>query len=141
MVVDDAFGWEICVAGLARRAISKPFTPVATFAGRGWMTHPSSKPSANDTAVPASFIFRAVNREIRPPILLLGTVWRLSKFTAQVVGNPSSSVKTTSVGILRIVEVMGATVTECSTTMAESRVRISTGRFLSGALNVYQQTS
>jgi hypothetical protein len=33
------------------------------------------------------------------------------------------------VGILRIVELMGATVTECSTTMAESRVRISTGRF------------
>ncbi len=75
------------------------------------------------------------------PILLLGTVWRLSKFAAQVFGNPSSSVKTTSVGILRIVEVMGATVTEFSTAIAESRVRISTGRFLSGALNVYQQTS
>ncbi len=35
----------------------------------------------------------------------------------------------------------GATVTECSTAIAESRVRISTGRFLSGVLNVYQQTS
>jgi hypothetical protein len=45
--------------------------------------------------VPASFIFRAVNREMRPPILLLGTVWRLSWFTAQVFGNPSSFVKTT----------------------------------------------
>jgi hypothetical protein len=45
------------------------------------------------------------------------------------------------VGILRIVEVMGATVTEFSTAMAESRVRISTGRRLSGVLNVYQQTS
>jgi hypothetical protein len=32
-------------------------------------------------------------------------------------------------------------VTECSTAMAESRVRIRTGRFLSGVLNVYQQTS
>src|SRR5882672_170668 len=104
-------------------------------------THSSSKPSANDTAAPASFIFRAVNREIRPPILLLGTVWRLSKFAAQVFGNPSSFVKTTSVGILRIVEVMGATVTECSTAMAESRVRISTRRFLLGILKVYQQTS
>jgi hypothetical protein len=48
---------------------------------------------------------------------------------------------TTSVGILRIVEVMGATVTEFSTAIAESRVRIRTGRFLSGALNVYQYTS
>ena len=66
---------------------------------------------------------------------------RLSKFAAQVFGNPSSSVKTTSVGILRIVEVMGATVTEFSTAIAESRVRIRTGRFLSGALNVYQHTS
>jgi hypothetical protein len=47
----------------------------------------------------------------------------------------------TSVGMLRIVEVIGATVTECNTARAESRVRISTGRFLSGALNVYQQTS
>jgi hypothetical protein len=54
--------------------------------------HPSSKPDANDTAVPASFIFRAVNREMQPPILLWGTVWRLSKFTAQVFGNPSSFV-------------------------------------------------
>jgi hypothetical protein len=103
--------------------------------------HSSSKPSANDTAAPASFIFSAVNRAMRPPILLLGTVWRLSKFAAQVFGNPSSCVKTTSVGILRTVEVMGATVTECSTAIAELRVRISTGRFLSGALNVYQQTS
>jgi hypothetical protein len=78
---------------------------------------------------------------MRSPILLLGTVWRLSKFAAQVSGNPSASVRMTSVGILRIVEVMGETVTECSTAIAESRVRISTGRFLSGVLNAYQQTS
>src|SRR5579863_6233530 len=98
-------------------------------------------PSANDAAAPASFIFRIVNRAMQSPILLLGTVWILSKFAAQVLGNPSSSVRTISVGIRRIVEVMGATVTEFSTPIAESRVRISTGRFLSGALNVYQQTS
>jgi hypothetical protein len=35
----------------------------------------------------------------------------------QVFGKPSSFVKTTSVGMLRIVEVMGATVTEFSTAM------------------------
>jgi len=101
----------------------------------------SFKPSANDTAAPASFIFRAVNRAIRSPMLLLGTVWRLSKFAAQVFGRPSSSVNTTSVGMLRIVEVIGAMVTEFSTPIAESRVIISTGRFLSGALKVYQQIS
>ena len=76
----------------------------------------SFKPSANDTAAPASFIFRAVNRAIRSPMLLLGTVWRLSKFAAQVFGKPSSSVNTTSVGILRIVEVIGAMVTEFGST-------------------------
>ncbi len=74
-------------------------------------------------------------------MLVLGTVWRLSKFAAQVLGNPSSSVNTTSVGMLRMVDVMGAIVTVFSTATAESRVRIKTGRLLSGALNVYQQTS
>jgi hypothetical protein len=44
-------------------------------------------------------------------------------------------------GMLRIVDVMGAMVTEFSTVLAESRVSISTGRFLSGALKVYQQMS
>ena len=101
----------------------------------------SFKPSAKDTAAPASFIFRAVNRAIRSPMLLLGTVWRLSKFAAQVFGRPSSLVNTTSVGMLRIVEVIGAMVTEFSTSIAESRVTISTGRLLSGALKVYQQIS
>src|SRR5258708_13531809 len=65
----------------------------------------------------------------------------LSRFAAQVSGSPSSVVSKTSVGILRIVDVMGATVTLFSTAIAESRVRISTGRRLLGAGNVYQQTS
>src|SRR5438105_7511109 len=43
--------------------------------------------------------------------------------------------------MLRIVDVMGAMVTECNIAIADSRVRISTGRFLSGALNAYQRTS
>src|SRR5262245_29864809 len=75
------------------------------------------------------------------PILLLGTVWRLSKFAAQVLGMPSASVKTTSVGMLRIVDVIGAIVTEFNIVIAESRVMMSTGRFLSGGLKVYQHTS
>jgi hypothetical protein len=47
---------------------------------------------------------------MQSPMLLLGTVWRLSKFTAQVLGKPSSFVKMTSVGMLRIVDVTGAMV-------------------------------
>ena len=43
--------------------------------------------------------------------------------------------------MLRIVEVMGAIVIELSTGIAELRVRIKTGRRLSGCLNVYQQMS
>jgi hypothetical protein len=43
--------------------------------------------------------------------------------------------------MLRIVEVIDAIVIEFRTGIAESRVRIRTGRFLSGVLNVYQQTS
>lgn len=42
--------------------------------------------------------------------------------------------------MLRIVDVMGVIVTDFSTEIAESRVSTNTGRFLSGALNVYQQT-
>jgi hypothetical protein len=45
------------------------------------------------------------------------------------------------VGMPRIVDVMGAIVSEFRTAIAESRVRINTGRFLPDALNVYQQTS
>jgi hypothetical protein len=89
----------------------------------------------------ASFIFLEVSRAIRAPMLLSGTVCRLSKFAAHVFGNPSASVKITSVGMLRMVDVIGATVTAFNTPMAESRVRISTGRLLSGALNAYQHTS
>jgi hypothetical protein len=59
----------------------------------------------------ASFIFLEVSRAIGAPMLLLGTVCRLSKFAAQVLGNPSALVKITSVGMLRMVDVIGATVT------------------------------
>src|SRR5882757_220100 len=101
----------------------------------------ASNPSANEMAFAASFNFRVVKCEMRSPILPFGTVWRLSKFAAHMSGKPSSSVNTTSVGMLRIVDVIGATVTAFNTGIAESRVRIKTGRFLSGVLNVYQQIS
>jgi hypothetical protein len=45
---------------------------------------------------------------MRSPTLPFGTVWSLSKFAAHVAGRPSSSVNTTSVGMLRILDVIGA---------------------------------
>src|SRR5690606_31355955 len=67
---------------------------------------------------------------------------RLSRFTADSIKMPSSSgVKTTSVGMSRIVEVMGAMMMPVSTSSAESRVSTRTGRRLSGGRNVYQRTS
>jgi len=103
--------------------------------------HSISSSSANVRAATASSIFRDVRCAMRLPIWLLGTVWRLSKFAAQVFGKPSASVSTTSVGMLRIVEVIGAMVTEFRMPIAESRVSISTGRFLLGVLKEYQHTS
>src|SRR5271163_1994875 len=89
----------------------------------------------------AAFIFEADRCAIGALKLDLGTVWILSKLAAQVSGRPSWAVSTTSVGILRMVEVIGAMVTLFSTAIAESRVRMSTGRRLLGAGNVYQHTS
>lgn len=87
------------------------------------------------------FILCAFSAAMRLPILLLGTVWRLSKVAAHVPGRPSSFVKTTSVGMHRIVNVMGAIVTEFTTDRAESRVRINTARVLSGVFKEYRHTS
>ena len=53
-------------------------------AGRARGGAHSSNPSANDTAAAASFILRDVKRVMRSPMLLLGTVCRLSKLAAQV---------------------------------------------------------
>jgi hypothetical protein len=80
----------------------------------------SSSARANEIAATVSFIFPDVSRAIRAPMLLLGTVCRLSKFAAHVFGNPSASVKMTSVGMLRIVDVIGAIVTEFNTSVGDS---------------------
>lgn len=101
----------------------------------------TSKPSANEMAAATCVIRANGNREMRAPICIFGTVCMLSKLAQQVFGRPSSFVNSTSVGMLRIVDMIGATVSEFSTPIAESRVSISTGRRLSGILNVYQQTS
>ena len=55
--------------------------------------------------------------------------------TAQSLGTPSAFVSKASDGISRIVVVIGATVTSPRNSNAESLVRISTGRLLSGLEN------
>jgi hypothetical protein len=89
-------------------------------------------PSAKPMAVAAAFILAAERWAIGAPMFAFGTVCMLSKLAAQVSGSPSDAVSTTSVGILRIVDVMGAMVMLLSIAIAESRVRIKMGRRLSG---------
>jgi len=60
---------------------------------------------------------------------------------AQSRGIPSCVDRNTSLGIERIVVVIGAIVTSPRYSRIESRVRIKTGRFLSGRLNVYHLIS
>lgn len=59
----------------------------------------------------------------------------------QSEGIPSDLVKKTSLGISLIVEVIGAVVTSPKYSNIESRVRIKTGLFLSGDLNLYHLIS
>jgi len=59
----------------------------------------------------------------------------------QSAGTPSAGVSSTSLGMSRIVRVIGATVASPRYSSAESRVRITTGRRLSGRPNVYHRTS
>jgi len=98
-------------------------------------------PKAKSRADRNSDIFIGFNVVITGPIFPLETVWMWSRFTAQSLGMPSSFVNKTSVGISRMVEVIGATDTSPKKSNAESRVRITTGRFLSGLANLYQRTS
>ena len=78
---------------------------------------------------------------INDPIFLFETVCKWSQLTAQSWGMPSAFERNTSEGILRIVVVMGAMVTSPRYSNTESRVRIRTGRFLSGGMNLYQRIS
>lgn len=78
---------------------------------------------------------------INGPIFALETVCKWSQLTAQSWGMPSDFERNTSDGILRTVVVMGAIVTSPRYSNTESRVRIRTGRFLSGGTNLYQRIS
>ena len=75
------------------------------------------------------------------PILFFETVCIWSKLIAQSFFIPSFRERKTSLGISRIEVVTGATVTSPRYLRMESRVKISTGRFLSGGLNLYQGIS
>lgn len=99
-------------------------------------------PNAKHTACSTACIFFGERMVIKPPRFCFGTVCKLSKLTADSVETPSSTGNnTTSVGICRIVDVIGATMTPVRTSKAESRVKIKTGRRLSGGRKVYQRIS
>src|SRR5580692_2251555 len=70
-----------------------------------------AQPSANPKAAQTSANRCAPNFATRRPRCSLETVTTLCRLTAQTCFIPSSSVKTTSDGTPRTVEVMGATVT------------------------------
>lgn len=78
---------------------------------------------------------------MNPPIWFLGAVCKLSKLMAQGPFMPSFWSNTISVGISRIVEVMGAMVTAFKKGIADVLVKMSIGLFLLGALNLYQRIS
>ena len=73
-----------------------------------------------------------LNCATRFPNRSCDTVTALCKFTAHALFIPSSSFKTTSDGTLRIVDVIGATVTVDKYSRALFLVSTTTGRFLSG---------
>src|SRR6185503_1564173 len=63
------------------------------------------------------------------------------KLRADITGIPSSGVRITSVASARIVRVIGTTMISLRESITSSRVRISTGRRLSGRANVYHRIS
>lgn len=69
-----------------------------------------SKPSAKRTACPTSDILFELKAVIISPIFDFETVCKWSRLTAQSFGTLSLFVRRTSVGILLIVDVIGATV-------------------------------
>ena len=97
--------------------------------------------SAKRIARPTSAIFVRGKDVIRDPIFPLETVCKWSQLTAQSWGMPSTVERNTSDGISRTVVVMGAMVTSPRYSNTESRVRIRTGRFLSGDTDLYQRIS
>jgi hypothetical protein len=101
----------------------------------------SRKPSAKKRAERSRSIFSVFNFVISGPIRPRETVWMWSRLTAHSRGIPSVLERGTSVGMSRIVEVMGATVTSLKNSNAESRVRTTTGRLLFGWGKLYHRIS
>src|SRR4030043_73599 len=96
---------------------------------------------AKRIARPTSIIFDGGKDVISGPIFAFETACKWSQLTAQSWGMPSAFERNTSDGILRTVVVTGAIVTSPRYSNTESRVRIRTGRFLSGGTNLYQRIS
>ena len=98
---------------------------------------PSAKPRALHTSLSRSALRTATRR----PRCAFDTVATLCRLTAHGPFIPSTSVRRTSDGTSRIVEVMGATVTADKYAIALSRVSTSTGRCLSGRAKRYSRIS
>src|SRR4030043_75177 len=96
---------------------------------------------AKRIARPTSIIFDGGKDVINGPIFAFETVCKWSQLTAQSWGRPLAFERNTSEGIFRTVVVIGAIVISPRYSKTESRVRISTGRFLSGGRNLYQRIS
>jgi len=77
-------------------------------------------------------IFSRVSDVMSEPILILDTVCKWSQLMAHSRGIPSDLKRNTSEGMSRTVVVIGAMVTSSRYGITELRVRIRTGRFLSG---------
>src|SRR5208337_1351964 len=94
-------------------------------------SHPKEKRRAAHT----SFMRAELSWATRFPRRCCDTVTALCRFTAHGDFMPSSSLRTTSDGTPRIVEVTGATVTVDKYPMALLRVSTRAGRVLSGKAN------
>jgi len=122
-------------------------SPLLTYSGpftqplHSRLSYSSPNPQAQSNANRAS-AQRAGGRWLMiGPILSRCAVDTWSKFSAQATGIPSSGVNTASEAKPRIVRVAGTTIISFRRSITSSRVRISTGRRLSGARNVYQRIS
>jgi hypothetical protein len=104
-------------------------------------TFGAPKPHAVSNAPCTSAQRSSGNRQTTAPSRLRCASAMWSKLRAHTTGMPSSMVRTTSVVNPRIVRVAGATMISFRRSITPSRVRIRTGRRLSGSRNVYHRIS
>src|SRR5260370_2998173 len=104
---------------------------------RSTQPHPNAKRrAAQNSCMRAPLKFAT-----RRPSRACATVTALGRLTAQRPFMPSSISRITSEGTPRTVEVIGATVTVARCPIALARVRIRTGRCLSGGANRHRRIS